>query len=172
MSATERWTNDDGLNIKFGTERAVVSPSGAVSTMGDEAQAVFKITGTDVGSSDALLEAHPTVGLPDGAHIISATLYVTTAFTSGGAATLSIGLWNDDGDGTYSVNDADGIDSAVAITAIDAIGDHVACDGALVGSGAAALAGTGDRPLYPSVSYGTAAFTAGEADLVIKYRVA
>ena len=103
MSSTERWTNDDGLNIKFGNERSVVSAEGAVSTMGDEAQAVFKITATDITSSDALLAAHPTVGIPDGAHIISATLYVTTAFTSGGAATLTMGLWNDDGDGTYSV---------------------------------------------------------------------
>ena len=172
MSSTERWTNDDGLNIKFGNERSVVSVEGAVSTMGDEAQAVFKITGTDLTSSSALIAAHPTVGIPDGAHIISATLYVTTAFTSAGSATLTVGLFNDDGDGTYSVNDADGIDATVAITAIDAIGDHVACDGALVGSGAIALAGTGDRPLYVSALYATAAFTAGAADLVVKYRVA
>jgi hypothetical protein len=172
MSATERWTNDDGLNIKFGNERSVVSAEGAVSTMGDEAQAVFKITGTDITSSDALLAAHPVVGIPDGAHIISATLYVTTAFTSGGSATLTLGLWNDDGDGTYSVWDADGIDAAIAITAIDAIGDHVACDGAKVGTGSVAVAGTGGRPVYVSQSYGTAAFTAGAADLVIKYRVA
>tara|TARA_R110002096_G_scaffold177090_2_gene353538 strand:- start:329 stop:844 length:516 start_codon:yes stop_codon:yes gene_type:complete len=170
MSATERWTNDDGLNVRFGTERAALSVEGHVSTMGDEQEAVFSITGTDITSADALLSAHPTVGIPDGSHIISATLYVTTAFTSGGSATLTMGLWNDDGDGTFSVNDADGIDAAVALTAIDAVGDHLACDGALVGSGAAALAGTGDRPLFVSLSYGTAAFTAGAADLVIKYR--
>ena len=88
MSATERWTNDDGLNVRFGTERAALSVEGHVSTMGDEQEAVFSITGTDITSADALLSAHPTVGIPDGSHIISATLYVTTAFTSGGSATL------------------------------------------------------------------------------------
>jgi len=170
MSANEFWTNDDGLNVRFGLEKATASKEGKLSTMGDEEEVIFRITGTDVTSSDALLSTHPLAGVPDGSHIISATLYITTAFTSSGSATLTIGLWNDDGDGTFSVNDADGIDAAIAITAIDAIGDHVDCNGALVGSGAAALAGTGDRPLFLSQSYGTAAFTAGAADLVIKYR--
>lgn len=172
MSANEFYTNSDGLNIRFGLEKGAVATSGHVSTMGDESEAHFTITGTSLTSSDALLETHSLTGLPDGAHIISATLYVTTAFTSAGAATLTIGLFNDDGDGTFSVNDADGIDATVAITVIDAIGDHLACDGALVGSGAIALAGTGDRPLFVSAKYATAAFTAGAADLVIKYRVA
>jgi len=172
MSANEFWTNDDGLNIRFGLEKGAAAKSGTVSTMGDEMEAHFKITGTDITSSDALLETHPLTGIPDGAHITSATLYVTEAFTSAGAATLTIGLWNDDGDGTFSVNDADGIDAAVAITVIDAIGDHLVMDGALVGSGAIAIAGTGDRPVFPSISYGTAAYTAGLADMVIKYRVA
>ena len=142
-----------------------------------------------------------SLGIPSGAHIISATLYVTEAFTSGGSGTLTIGLWNDDGDGTYTVLDSDGIDATIAKTAIDAIadlsvvitgdtgqpaaflpitvnqaidaiGDHLACDGALVGSAAAALAGTAGRPLYVSAIFATAAFTAGVADLVIKYRVA
>tara|TARA_R110000751_G_scaffold190563_1_gene296353 strand:- start:22 stop:537 length:516 start_codon:yes stop_codon:yes gene_type:complete len=171
MSANELYTNADGLEIKFGLERATPSIQGALSTMGDEAQAVFRINALDLPSADAPF-AHPTVGIPSGAHIISATLYVTTAFTSGGSGTLTIGLWNDDGDGTYTVLDSDGIDATIAKTAIDAIGDHLACDGALVGSGAIALAGTAGRPLYLSAIYATAAFTAGVADLVIKYRVA
>tara|TARA_R100000995_G_scaffold84422_1_gene63053 strand:+ start:7741 stop:8262 length:522 start_codon:yes stop_codon:yes gene_type:complete len=170
MSANEFYTNSDGLNIRFGLEKGAAVKQGHLSTMGDEKQAVFTITGTALTTGDVPLETHPTVGIPDGAHIISATLYVTEAFTSGGSATLTIGLMNDDGDGTFSANDADGIDATIAKTAIDAIGDHVACDGALVGSAAAAIAGTSDRPVYVSAKYGTAAFTAGVADLVIKYR--
>ena len=172
MSANEYWTNSDGLNVRFGLEKATAHAEGRLSTMGDVHEHIAQITGTSVTSSDALLSTHPVAGIPDGSQIVSATIYVTEAFTSGGSATLSIGLWNDDGDGTFSVNDADGIDATVALSALNAIGKQVACDGALVGAGAATLAGTGDRPLFLSVSYGTAAFTAGKADLVIKYRKA
>jgi hypothetical protein len=169
MGTNEYWTNSDGLNVRFGLEKATAHKEGRLSTMGNTHQHVTKITGTSVPSSDGLVSTHPVAGIPDGAHIVAATLHVRTAFTSTGAATLTLGLWNDDGDGTFSVNDADGIDAAIAITAIDADGDQIACDGAKVGSGAGALAGTGDRPLYVSYAYGVAAFTAGEADLVIEY---
>ena len=160
------WVNDDGLVVRFGTEQGTADKAGSPRTAGDVSELVVKITGTDVPSTDAPVSTQ--VGIPDGAYLMSATLYVSTAFTSGGAATLDIGLFNDDGDGTYSANDADGIDAAIAITAIDADDDEIACDGALVGT---TLAGTGDRPLYVSYGYGTAAYTAGEAELVIQYRV-
>jgi len=170
MSASEFWTNSDGLNVSFGLEKATPSVEGILSTMGDEHSVVVNLDYANITGSDALVSTHPSAGIPDNVHITSATLYVKTAFTSGGSATLSIGLWNDDGDGTFSVNDADGIDATIALTAINAIGEHVACDGALVGSNGTFTAGTGDRPLFVSVAYGTAAFTAGNADLVIKYR--
>jgi hypothetical protein len=171
MSANEFWTNSDGLNVRFGLEKGGVAKEGVISTMGDESVLQVKIVGVDLGSADAPIATHPLAGIPTGAHLISATLYVTEAFTSGGSGTLTLGLWNDDGDGTFSVIDADGIDATIAKTALDAIGDHVACDGALVGTGTAAIAGTGDRPVFVSGLYATAAFTAGKADLIIKYRV-
>tara|TARA_R110002051_G_scaffold18015_3_gene51988 strand:- start:3843 stop:4358 length:516 start_codon:yes stop_codon:yes gene_type:complete len=171
MSANEFWTNSDGLNVRFGLEKGGVAKEGVISTMGDESVLQVKIVGTDLGSADAPIATHPLAGIPTGAHLISATLYVTEAFTSGGSGTLTLGLWNDDGDGTFSVIDADGIDATIAKTALDAIGDHVACDGALVGTGTAAIAGTGDRPVFVSGYYATAAFTAGKADLIIKYRI-
>jgi len=167
MSSTEFWTNDDGLNIRFGNEKGKSLNQGRVSTAGDEQELVVNINYENVGSAAAVIGTYPGAGVPDGARIESASLYVNTAFTSAGAATLTLGMFNDDGDGTFSANDADGIDAAIAITAIDAVGDKIACDGALVG---AVLAGTGDRPLYVSGNYGTAVFTAGDADLVIKYR--
>jgi hypothetical protein len=170
MSTNEFWTNSDGLNVRFGLEKGTSSKEGAICSSGDESTLRVKIVGADVPVADAPVATHPMAGIPTGAHIVSATLYVNTAFV-GATGTLTLGLWHDDGDGTYSVYDSDGIDATIAVTAIDAIGDHVACDGALVGSGAAAIAGTGGRPVYVSSVYGTAAFTAGEADLVIKYRV-
>ena len=160
------WQNDDGLNVRFGLEKAAVGTGGELETDGDLLESRFKITGTDVPATDAPLGDVPEAGLPSGAQIVSATLYVNTLFV-GATATLDIGLFNDDGDGTYSTNDDDGIDAAIAVGALTAQA-VIACDGALVAG--ALLAGTGDRPLYVSTGYNTAAFTAGEADLVIKYR--
>jgi len=171
MSANEFYTNSDGLNSRFRLEKGSAAKEGVSSTMGDESVLKVKVVGVDLGSSGAPLATHPLAGIPTGAHLISARLYVTEAFTSGGSGTLTLGLYNDDGDGTFSVVDEDGIDATIAKTALDAIGDHVDCDGALVGTGTAAIAGTGGRPVFVSGLYATAAFTAGKADLVIKYRV-
>lgn len=172
MSTNEFYTNSDGLNLRFGNEKGTPSIEGMVSTMGDEAQLRVTIDWDNISNTDAPVATHPLVGIPTGAHIISATFYVTEAF-AGASGTLDIGLWHDDGDGTYSVYDLDGIDAAVAVTAIDAIGDHVACDGVLVGTGAVAIAGTGGRPVFVSAKeHASNAFTAGTGDLVIKYRVA
>ncbi len=166
MATSEFWTNDDGLNVRFGLERATAAKMGAVQTAGDEHQLLVKIVGADVPTADAVVGTHPLAGIPDAAYLISATLYVTTTFV-GATATLDIGLFNDDGDGTFSANDVAGIDAAIAVASLTADAE-IACNGALVGT---TLAGTGDRPLYVSTGWNTAAFTAGEADLVIKYRV-
>jgi len=77
---------------------------------------------------------------------------------------LDLGLWNDDGDGTFSVGDMNGIDAAIAVTAIDAIGDKVACDGVLIDTVIA------ENQYVSAKGHASNAFTAGAADLVIKYR--
>ena len=46
--------------------------------------------------------------------------------------------------------------------------DYTVCDGALIGTRLAAVAGA--RDLLVSTHYNTAAFTDGEATLIIKYR--
>jgi len=162
------WVNDDGLLVRFGLDQAKIAREGKVSVKGEEAELVVTIVGTEVPATASQL-LYKQAGLPQGAHLVSATFYTDVIFTSGGAATLDIGLWSDDGDGTYTVNDANGIDAAVAITAIDALGEVVACDGALVGTVVPTV--TGGRPLVVSVGYGTAAYTAGQGRLVIKYIV-
>ena len=167
MSANEFWTNDDGLNIRFGNEKGTSAKMGTLPSVGDTAQLKVSFDYTDIATADAVVGTHPLAGIPNGAYITKATLYVTTAF-AGATATLDIGLFHDDGDGTYSANDADGIDAAIAVTAIDAVDDEIACDGALIGT---TIAGTGDRPNYVSVGWNTAAFTAGAADLIIEYRL-
>ena len=98
--------------------------------------------------------------IPAGSYITAATLVVTTAFTSGGSGTLGLGLFN----AANAAIDADGIDAAIAKTAL-AADTVVLCNGALVGG----TAGVGAANAYVGALYATAAFTAGAGKLVIEY---
>lgn len=107
----------------------------------------------------------PTEGLdqliqriPANARITSATLRVITAFAGG--TSYNIGLYEEDA----TVIDADGIDAAIALTAIDAIGETVDCDGALVGN----TAGIGTAAGSVRIA-ATGTFTAGKATLQVEY---
>jgi hypothetical protein len=103
--------------------------------------------------------------IPGGVVIEKAELEVITAF-AGATATLDIGLVDaDDQEAAFSDLDDDGIDAAIAVTAIDAAGDTIACDGALIGTTLAAQTGG----YLVSAEAGTATFTAGEARLRIYY---
>ena len=99
--------------------------------------------------------------IPAGSLIKRADLVMTTAATSGGSATLTIGTYNAAG----TAIDADGIDATVALTAIDAIGETVRCDGAHLTVG-----GYIADNAYIGAIYGTAAYTAGVGKLYIEYR--
>jgi hypothetical protein len=94
-----------------------------------------------------------------------ATLQVVTAFDSAGdAGTLDIGTYS----AAAVVDDADGIDVDIAQSAIDAVGEVVACNGALV-AGIITVGATSDSDVYVVPAYQTAAFTAGRAVLTIEY---
>lgn len=159
------WINADGLTIKFGNEQAEQAKGGKVlTTSGSEGILELDIVGVDVPSTDAPIEKR--IGVPQGATIVSATLYVTTAFTSGGLATLDVGLMADDGDGTYSTEDDDGLLSAIAVATL-ADGAQVTIDGAYATTQVGTE--THDRDYVVSYGYNTAAFTAGVGKLVVKY---
>ena len=98
-----------------------------------------------------------TLRIPAGALVKAAYLEVSTAFTSGGSATLELGV--EDTDGT--VSDADGFDT-LAVAALTVGSWHV-LDGALIG----ATVGTADVQI--SVDDATAVFTAGVGRLVVEY---
>lgn len=100
------------------------------------------------------------LGLPANCYIESVSLRVITAF-AGGTSYL-IGLEEADG----STIDADGISgTALVLTEMDAVGDNVACTGALVGL----LVGIGTAAGKVVVAE-TGTYTAGKAVLEIKYR--
>jgi len=153
------YTNADGLFIVTDEAQGAVRDNGITSSNGIKTL-VFEIKdATKLGTADVDPQPNDAF-IPAGSYITKASLVVTTAFTSGGSATLGIGLQELDG----SAIDADGIDAAVAVAALTA-NKAVVCNGALVGG--TATVGAADS--YLSLVYATADFTAGAAKLVIEY---
>jgi hypothetical protein len=156
------WNNSDGLRVEFGLDRTKKSKTGTPANTGVIRQVVATITGTELSltAAGALLPpGRNEVLLPPNVQITKATLYVTAAFTSGGAATLDIGL----SDASGTPIDEDGLFAAVALASINAIGKSVAGAGALVGTT------IGTAGAYLSYDVDTAVYTAGEAKLVVEY---
>jgi hypothetical protein len=149
------WINDDGLQVKFGTEK--VEPAnvgGELLSYGENRVTEITFAHDDlaaVGTEGILADS---VGLPDGCVLEKAEFHVEVAFV-GATGTLSFGVIQRD---RSTAVDADGIDATIAVTAIDAIGDVVTCDGALVGT----TLTTGG---LITATNGTADFTAGKGTL-------
>ncbi len=89
--------------------------------------------------------------------LVSATLITETAFTSLGSPTLDIGLQQEDGTDISET----GIDAAIAMTAIDAVGETVVCDGASIGT-------VLTYNSYVTIDIDTADYTAGRAKLIVQ----
>jgi hypothetical protein len=154
------WVNNDGLFIKYGTTEAATKQAGEKTAYGQFRQTVLEIDWNDLEAFGTTTILSDTVTLPAGAHIQSAELYVVDAFV-GATATLTLGLLDQD---RSTAIDADGIDAAIAVTAIDADGDTIACDGALINT---TLANTG---LFTAL-VGTANFTAGKGRLTVNWYI-
>lgn len=155
------YTNADGLYVLTNGGQGEVLTQGATVASPRQALIVdldLAGLGSSFGASNINVN-NPFI--PAGSVILSATLVMTGAATSGGSATLTIGTYNAAG----TAIDADGIDATVALTAIDADGDTVRCDGAHL-----TTAGYVAANAYIGAIYGTAAFTAGTAKLVVEYQ--
>ncbi len=98
--------------------------------------------------------------IPANSFMVSATLRVITPL-AGSTPTVTIGLTEPDG----TAIDADGIDVAIAASALSSVGETVLCDGALVGK----LDGIGaERGQLVVTTGGTV--TAGKFSLEIEYK--
>lgn len=161
MSRANVWTNPDGLDVGFGTRDSKNKNAATVRTQGNVEILSMILDWDYLPDAAGTAPSSKSIPLPANSLIHRATLRVTEAFTSGGATTLDIGLVNAAG----TAIDQDGIDAAIAKTAIDAVGDVIQCDGALVG-GAATV---GTAPAYISCNVGTGPYTAGQAELTIEY---
>lgn len=150
------YTNADGLYILTRGDQGVVREGGATV----DGKLVIEIDLTTLGTTAGAVDPYEAY-IPAGAVITGATLVVTDPATSAGSATLTIGTYNAAG----TAIDADGIDAAIALTAIDADNDVVRCDGAQ----AAGVGGKLAANAYVKAIYGTAAFTGGTAKLIVDF---
>lgn len=152
------WKNNDGLTVKFGQDANLQNLTGNLPSTGNRNLQEAKIKFDRLGAvgSEEVIDVLSGTELPKDALITKATLIVEEGFTSAGAATLTLGV-----EGI----DPDGIDAAIAITAIDTVGEQVICDGALVGG--VALTQSGKL----TATVGTDVFTAGQGSLIVEYYV-
>lgn len=154
------YTNADGLRVLTNADQGAVKTQGTAVT-GMTQVLVVDLTLTSLGTTFTSTNIdlnNPFI--PAGSLIKRADLVMTTAATSAGSATLTIGTYNAAGSAIVAA----GIDSAVALTAIDAIGETVRCDGTHT-----TTAGYIAENAYIGAIYGTAVFTAGVGKLYIEY---
>ena len=158
------WYNSDGLYVKFGTEEATAGKVGGYRTAGPvQMVEVFLSDLTTLTSSAVILDYNAV--MPKGARIEKIEVFVQTAATSGGSATLNLGLVRTDT--TTNVSDT-ALINALALTSIDAAGETTSI--VVGGTGAGSSLGTSlANNGYITAKYGTAAFTAGAVRIRIYY---
>ena len=156
------YTNSDGLYVLTFADQGAEQDKGSTILSPVKTLVINIPDFTAIGSSFGSSNIDPLDPIiPANSLIINADLIMTTAATSGGSATLTIGTYNAAG----TAIDADGIDATIALTAMDAIGEVVQCDGAQVNG----TVTVGTANAYVGLIYGTAVFTAGAGKLVIQY---
>ena len=158
-----QWINSDGLVIRLGTTEAEVTRGGELNTLGDRVWE-FVIDLANLGSASAVLEDTQDIVFPSGFMFTEVEIINETAATSGGSATLNLGLIRQDLSTTY---DTDGLVAAAALSTFDAVGETSVLR--VGSSGAGAFLGV---PLtyagYLVADYDTAAFTAGRIRVRVK----
>lgn len=157
------WDNEDGLIIRFGTERAEVLDAAGGTANAAYKTLVHKFAFGDIATTDVTVPNPNEAFLPADSVMMRATLYVTTGFV-GATGVLDIGLKTADGTNT----DDDGIDAAIAVTALNVVGDTILCNGDLIVDGDLTAVRFTEAQ-YIMTTWDTAAFTAGAATLVVEY---
>lgn len=172
MARDNTWSNPDGLVVGFGTHSVdnnvsgVVGGSGAVKTV---QKYLPDATALEVvGSLTASSFEPQDIIIPRGSRILEATFQVTTAFATSASGALNIGTNTGRVDAAYTADDENGIDAAIAVTALDAVGAVVACDGALVG-GVTSCGAAATSDVQLCFGYTTGVFTAGSGMLTVRY---
>jgi hypothetical protein len=156
-----------GLRQEWGLEQTVTAAGGEYQTTGDLRQIDIKIDLTKLTSTPTLIPGGSNIFFPAGVRIESVEITMDTAGTSGGAATLDIGL--------QQTNLTTEIDYQAFVKAA-AVATLTAGQKLTITKGGTAVGdnvGTGTSTAnvgYITANYNTAAFTAGVIHVRINYR--
>lgn len=157
------WYNNDGLYLKFGTEKTVTTTAGEYVTNGNLREIEFLITLSSLASTPTILS--DIVSFPTSMIIQEIVVTAQTAATSGGSATLDIGLQKRDRSTELDYN---GFIAALPLASIDATGEQTTFTPGATYAGA--LMGTSTSDVgYLTANYNTAAFTAGVARVRVRF---
>lgn len=160
---TQTWMNNDGLYLKFGTDKAVTNKAGEYVTHGALREIEVKIPVMTSVASTATIISDQT-WIPAGVRLQEVEVVCDTVVT-GSSSTLNIGLVKSD---RTTEIDFDGILAAFPLTSMDAAGEKTVV--VVGGTGAGAKLGTTTAFTgYITADYDTAAFTAGAITLRIRY---
>ncbi len=150
------WDNEDGLRQRFGLSRGAVRDDGWQTA--DKQTLVIELAdATTVGATDTAAAEPDGAFVPAGAIIRNAQFIVDTAFTSGGAATLDIGMKKQDGTNI----DDNGLNNAITLANLTAR-NGIESSSTLVNQKM-------EFDSYVMFTYNTAAFTAGAGRLILEY---
>lgn len=155
-----KWYNDDGLLIKFGVTEAEDTAGGEYGDFesGSIHEVQFELS-PETLDEVGVIYLSETLRLPKNFYLKSAEIFTETAF-AGASFTVDLGLYKSD----RTVEDADGIDGAVATAALTA-GSTITCDGALVNTRVSTAGG----PFYVTATVAGEVPTAGKAWLRVYY---
>lgn len=159
------WTNSDGLRVKLGTTEAEVGRGGELNKGGTFREWEFVVDLTAAADASALVPDTDNIHFPVGFMLQEIEVTNETAATSGGSATLNLGLVRKS---DYSTAiDVDGFLAVAPLADYNAVGETKTYRVGVTGIGA--LAGV---PLTNSGvlvwDYETAAFTAGRLKIVVR----
>lgn len=84
------WMNNDGLYLKYGTEKTTVNVAGEYLTYGPLRTIETQVTLSSLSSTPAILS--DTTFFPDRARISDVVVYTETASTGSTASSLDVGL--------------------------------------------------------------------------------
>lgn len=161
------WMNTDGLYLEYGTTKTTAETAGEFRTNGLLREVELTISPMTGLTSSSVIQSNTEI-FPANVKIQNVIVFASTACTSGGSATLDIGLQKLDRSTEIDYN---GIVAALPLASIDGTGEQTTLTPGVTYAGALVGTTVGSDPGYLVANYNTAAFTAGVVKVRIQYYV-